>query len=70
MEPLPKDENDDSINLNPCGREKSNCTIFLGYTSNIISSGVRDTVKYLVQNNMVSITIELKMEWLYFFIYL
>ena len=43
----------DSMNLNPCGRERSNCTIFLGYTSNMISSGVRDTICFLVQNNMV-----------------
>lgn len=29
-------------------------TIFLGYTSNLISSGLRSTLKYLVKNNMVS----------------
>ncbi|AGO09955.1 AaceriAAL036Wp [[Ashbya] aceris (nom. inval.)] len=29
-------------------------TIFLGYTSNLISSGVRETLRYLVQHNMVS----------------
>lgn len=29
-------------------------TIFLGYTSNLISSGLRDTIRYLVRNNHVS----------------
>ena len=33
---------------------KTNCTIFLGYTSNIISSGLRETIKFLVQHNLVS----------------
>uniref|UniRef100_A0A8C5PQF4 deoxyhypusine synthase n=1 Tax=Leptobrachium leishanense TaxID=445787 RepID=A0A8C5PQF4_9ANUR len=29
------------------------CTIFLGYTSNLISSGVRESIRYLVQHKMV-----------------
>lgn len=29
-------------------------TIFLGYTSNLISSGLRDTLRYLVQHKLVS----------------
>ncbi|KAK9886777.1 hypothetical protein WA026_018430 [Henosepilachna vigintioctopunctata] len=32
---------------------KSNCTIFLGYTSNIVSSGLRETIKFLVEHKMV-----------------
>lgn len=32
---------------------KNNCTIFLGYTSNIVSSGLRETIKFLVQNKLV-----------------
>ncbi|XP_045463597.1 probable deoxyhypusine synthase [Harmonia axyridis] len=32
---------------------QSNCTIFLGYTSNIVSSGLRETIKFLVQHKMV-----------------
>ncbi|XP_063966152.1 deoxyhypusine synthase-like [Lytechinus pictus] len=39
--------------LNPCGRLKSNCTIFLGYTSNLISSGLRETFSFLAQHNLV-----------------
>ncbi|XP_044760034.1 probable deoxyhypusine synthase [Coccinella septempunctata] len=31
----------------------SNCTIFLGYTSNIVSSGLRETIRFLVQHKMV-----------------
>ncbi|XP_017769123.1 PREDICTED: probable deoxyhypusine synthase [Nicrophorus vespilloides] len=31
----------------------SNCTIFLGYTSNIISSGLRETIRFLVQHKLV-----------------
>lgn len=34
-------------------RRKSNCTIFLGYTSNIVSSGLRETIKFLVKHKMV-----------------
>ncbi|CAN6636716.1 deoxyhypusine synthase [Trichomonascus vanleenenianus] len=30
------------------------CTIFLGYTSNLISSGLRSTLKFLVKHKMVS----------------
>ncbi|GAB6024607.1 hypothetical protein CHUAL_009751 [Chamberlinius hualienensis] len=32
---------------------KNNCTIFLGYTSNMISSGIREIIRFLVQNKMV-----------------
>lgn len=39
--------------LDPGCRTLTNCTIFLGYTSNLISAGTRETIRYLVQNNMV-----------------
>lgn len=32
---------------------KTRCTIFLGFTSNMISSGVREVIKFLVKNKMV-----------------
>lgn len=35
-------------------KRKSNCTIFLGFTSNIVSSGVRETIRFLVQHKMVN----------------
>lgn len=33
--------------------QRSNCTIFLGYTSNMISCGVRESIQFLVKNKMV-----------------
>lgn len=42
-----------SPNSNPVGRPLSNCTIFLGYTSNMVSCGIREIIRYLVQHNMV-----------------
>ncbi|XP_059162660.1 deoxyhypusine synthase-like isoform X2 [Physella acuta] len=42
-----------AMNLNPCGRELTNCTIFLSYTSNLVSAGTREIIRYLVQHNMV-----------------
>jgi len=53
LEPLPADDGCD-VNLCAVERPKTNCTIFLGYTSNIISSGVREVIRYLAQHNMVS----------------
>ena len=29
------------------------CTIFLGYTSNMVSCGIREIIRYLVQHKMV-----------------
>lgn len=40
--------------VNESTGEPARCTIFLGYTSNLISSGLRSTLKYLVKHNMVS----------------
>jgi len=54
LEPVPADDSNCEINLCPIERPKTNCTIFLGYTSNIISSGVREVIRYLAQHNMVS----------------
>lgn len=31
-----------------------NCTIFLGFTSNMVSCGVRETLRYLAEHNLVS----------------
>lgn len=38
----------------PCQRS---CTIFLSYTSNLISSGLRETIRYLVQHQMVDVLV-------------
>ncbi|CAG2116180.1 unnamed protein product, partial [Medioppia subpectinata] len=44
---------EDLLESDPFIRRKSGCTIFLGYTSNMISSGVRDTIRFLVQHKMI-----------------
>ncbi|KAA8523220.1 hypothetical protein F0562_009643 [Nyssa sinensis] len=38
-------------------RESIRCKVFLGFTSNLISSGVRDTIRYLVQHRMVDVVV-------------
>ncbi|KAH3791937.1 probable deoxyhypusine synthase [Dreissena polymorpha] len=52
LSPVAK-ENRKEYNSHPTEREKTNCTIFLSYTSNLISAGVREIIRYLVQHNMV-----------------
>ncbi len=34
--------------------ENTRCRIFLGFTSNLVSSGLREVIKFLVKNKMVS----------------
>lgn len=51
-EPLAEDAKDDYED-DEFIKRKSNCSIFLGYTSNMVSSGVRETIRYLVQHHMV-----------------
>ncbi|ESO83735.1 hypothetical protein LOTGIDRAFT_222351 [Lottia gigantea] len=51
MKPVPNDKKDN--NVDSTQRKKSNCTIFLSYTSNLISAGVREVLRYIVQHNMV-----------------
>eukprot|EP00063_Salmo_salar_P083329 XP_014058164.1 PREDICTED: deoxyhypusine synthase-like [Salmo salar] len=51
LEPLEEEEG--------CGSSPSHsgCTIFLGYTSNLISSGVRESIRYLAQHKMVDVIV-------------
>ncbi|CAG7833407.1 unnamed protein product [Allacma fusca] len=35
------------------GEDRVGCTIFLGYTSNLVSSGLRETIRFLVQHKLV-----------------
>ena len=37
----------------PVIRAHTKCTVFLGYTSNMISSGVRDIIRFLAQHKMI-----------------
>lgn len=48
-------EDCDERERDPEYRKSVRCKVFLGFTSNLISSGVRDTVRYLVQHHMVSV---------------
>lgn len=41
----------------PGGRRKTGCTIFLGYTSNMISSGLRESIRFLVEHNLVDVLV-------------
>lgn len=56
LEPLAQDE-DHHADLTQSHRPLTGCTIFLGYTSNLISSGIRETIRYLVQHNMVDVLV-------------
>ncbi|VDN05611.1 unnamed protein product [Thelazia callipaeda] len=37
----------------PKEKKRRACTIFLGYTSNLITSGVRESIRYLVEHDLV-----------------
>ncbi|KAG8198748.1 hypothetical protein JTE90_023511 [Oedothorax gibbosus] len=45
--------NEDSLEADTFIKRKTHCTIFLGYTSNMASAGIRDTIRFLVQHKMV-----------------
>lgn len=51
-EPLTEDESDDY--KDPAVRAGTKCKIFLGYTSNMISSGLREVILHLVKHNHIS----------------
>ena len=53
--PVAEDEDDDLRDI--AAREKVRCKIFLGYTSNLISSGLRDTFRFLVEHAMVNVVV-------------
>ncbi|OQR69326.1 putative deoxyhypusine synthase-like [Tropilaelaps mercedesae] len=52
MQPLPKDKLD-VLEEDPFIKRKTSCTIFLGYTSNMGSAGIRDVIRFLVQHKLV-----------------
>ncbi|KAF8563181.1 hypothetical protein P879_06041 [Paragonimus westermani] len=41
----------------PLRRMSNNCTLFLSYTSNMVSCGVRDIIRFIVQHNMVDVLV-------------
>lgn len=48
---------EDEETKSPEYRESVRCKIFLGYTSNMISCGVRETIRYLAQHNLVQVIV-------------
>ncbi|KAL0949921.1 hypothetical protein HGRIS_009949 [Hohenbuehelia grisea] len=51
-EPVPQDETEEYSS--PEVRAQTRCNIFLGYTSNLISSGLREVILYLVKHKHVA----------------
>ncbi|PPQ63872.1 hypothetical protein CVT24_009498 [Panaeolus cyanescens] len=51
-EPIPEDESEEY--LDPQVRANTRCNIFLGYTSNLISSGLREVILHLVKHRQVA----------------
>ncbi|KAM0929684.1 hypothetical protein ACQ4PT_001689 [Festuca glaucescens] len=50
-------EDCDEAELDPKYRESVKCKIFLGFTSNLVSSGIRDVIRFLVQHHMVDVIV-------------
>ena len=48
---------EDSYYHDPEVRKKVKCTIFFGFTSNMISCGTREVVKFLAQNKLVDVMV-------------
>ena len=46
-----------NIDIEEVLKPKSNCTIFLGYTSNMVSAGIRDIIRFLVQHRLVDVLV-------------
>ncbi|KAG0471471.1 hypothetical protein HPP92_016017 [Vanilla planifolia] len=43
--------------LDPTFRDSVRCKIFLGFTSNLVSSGVRDIIRFLLEHRMVDVVV-------------
>jgi len=54
-DPIPADEVEEF--KDPEIRKKTKCKIFLGYTSNLVSSGLREVIRFLVQHKMVDVIV-------------
>uniref|UniRef100_A0A7I4FLF2 Deoxyhypusine synthase n=1 Tax=Physcomitrium patens TaxID=3218 RepID=A0A7I4FLF2_PHYPA len=54
-DPIDEDTNDDY--KDPEYRKGVKCKIFLGCTSNLISSGVRETIRFLIEHKMVDVLV-------------
>jgi deoxyhypusine synthase len=54
-EPLTEDESDEY--MHPEVRAQTRCNIFLGYTSNLVSSGLREVILHLVKHKHVAVLV-------------
>ncbi|KAI8908465.1 putative deoxyhypusine synthase [Gorgonomyces haynaldii] len=54
-DPIPEDETEEWRDLQK--RKETKCKIFLGFTSNLVSSGLRETIRYLVEHKMVDVVV-------------
>ncbi|TPX53794.1 hypothetical protein SeMB42_g00597 [Synchytrium endobioticum] len=54
-EPITPDDTEE--HRDPAVRERTKCKIFLGYTSNLVSSGLREIIRFLVQHSMVDVIV-------------
>ncbi|KAJ2771349.1 Deoxyhypusine synthase [Coemansia nantahalensis] len=53
----PIGESDSDEERDPSYRRSVKCKIFLGYTSNLVSSGIRETIRFLAKNRMVDVLV-------------
>lgn len=51
-EPIEEDESEEY--RDPVVRENTKCTMFLGFTSNMGSTGIREFIRFLAQHKLVS----------------
>jgi len=54
---VPVAADEDEAFLDPKVRAETKCKIFFGYTSNLISAGTRESIKFLAQNKMVDVIV-------------
>src|SRR3984885_11944331 len=53
----PVEEDEDDYYLQPDIRAQTRCKIFLGYTSNLVSSGLREVILHLVKHKHVAVLV-------------
>ncbi|KAJ3101077.1 hypothetical protein HDU97_001659 [Phlyctochytrium planicorne] len=56
-EEITPEEREDPELSNPEKRSNVKCKIFLGYTSNLVSSGLRESIRYLVEHKKVDVVV-------------
>lgn len=54
---LAEEEVKPSDDLSAAQRQDVRCKIFLGYTSNLISAGVREHIKFLVKHSLIDVLV-------------